>query len=47
MSLEINMKSTISHNFPSLDLLEEPKDGKIKENVKLFHSKIFKQGSLH
>ena len=47
MSSEINMKSTICHDFPSPDLLEEPKVGKIKENAKFFHSKVFKQGSLH
>ena len=28
-------------------LLEGPKDEKIKENAKFFHSKVFKQGSLH
>ena len=28
------MKSTICHDFPSPDLLEGPKDGKIKENGK-------------
>ena len=31
---KVNMKSTICHDFPSSDLLEEPKDGKIKENAK-------------
>ena len=41
---KINMKSTICHDFPSPDLLEGPKDGKIKENAKFFHSKVFKQG---
>ena len=30
------MKSTICHDFPSPDLLEGPKDGKIKENAKFF-----------
>ena len=45
-SLKVNMKSTISHDFPSPDLLEGPKDGKITENAKFF-SKVFKQGSLH
>ena len=30
------MKSTICHDFPGQDLLEEPKDGKIKENAKFF-----------
>ena len=27
---------TICHDFPSPDLLEGPKDGKIKENAKFF-----------
>ena len=45
-SSTVNMKSTISHDFPSPDLLEGPKDGKITENAKFF-SKVFKQGSLH
>ena len=30
------MKSTICHDFPSPDLLEGPKDGKIKQNAKFF-----------
>ena len=30
------MKSTICHDFPGPDLLEGPKDGKIKENSKVF-----------
>ena len=30
------MKSTICHDFPSPDLLEGPKDRKIKENAKFF-----------
>ena len=46
-SLKVNMKSTIRHDIPSPDLLEGLKDGKIKENAKFFHSKVFKQGSLH
>ena len=46
-SSKVNLKSTICHDFPSPDLLEGPKDGKIKENAKFFHSKVFKQGSLH
>ena len=47
-SSKVNMKSTICHNCASLDLLEGPKDGKIKENAKFFfNSKVFKQGSLH
>ena len=28
-------------------LLEGPKDEKIKEKAKFFHSKVFGQGSLH
>ena len=36
MSSEINIKSTICHDFLSPDLLEEPKDEKIKENAKFF-----------
>ena len=40
------MNFIICHDFPSPDLLEGPKDGKIKENAKFF-SKVFKQGSLH
>ena len=35
-SPKVNMKSTICHDFPSRALLEGPKDGKIKENAKLF-----------
>ena len=35
-SSKVNMKSTICHDFPSPDLLERPKDGKIKENAKFF-----------
>ena len=35
-SSKVNMKSTICHDFPSPDLLEGPKDGKIKKNAKLF-----------
>ena len=33
---EVNMKSSIGHNFPSPDLLEGPKDRKIQENPKFF-----------
>ena len=33
-SSKVNMKSTICHDFPSPDLLEEPKDEKIRENAK-------------
>ena len=33
-SSKVNMKSTICHDFPSPDLLEGLKDGKIKENAK-------------
>ena len=47
-SLKVNMKSTICHDVPSPDLLEGPKDRKIQENGEFFfHSKDFKQGSLH
>ena len=35
-SSKVNMKSTICHDFQSPDLLEGPKDRKIKENAKLF-----------
>ena len=35
-SWKVNMKSTICHDFPSPDLLEQPKDGKINENGKFF-----------
>ena len=35
-SSTVNMKSTICHDFPSPDLLEGWKDGKIKENAKFF-----------
>ena len=45
--LKLNMKSTIFHDFPGPDLLQGAKDGKIKENAKMFHSKVLKQGSLH
>ena len=35
------MKFTICRDVPSLDLLEGPKDGKIKENPdSFFHSKV-------
>ena len=30
------MNSTICNDFPSPDLLKGPKDGKIKENAKVF-----------
>ena len=46
-SSKVSMKSTICHDFPSSDLLEGRKDGKIKENAMFFYSKVFKQGSLH
>ena len=46
-SSEVNMKFTICHDFSIPDLLERPKYGKIKENANFFHSKIFKQDSLH
>ena len=35
-SSKVNMKPTICHDFSIPDLLEGPKDGKIKENAKLF-----------
>ena len=35
-SSKLNMKSTICHEFPRPNLLEGPKDGKIKENVNFF-----------
>ena len=35
-SSKVNMKSTICHDFPGPDLLEAPKNGKIKENAKFF-----------
>ena len=40
-SSKVNMKSTICHDFTSPDLLEGPKDRKIKESF--FHSKVFKR----
>ena len=47
-SSKVNMKSTICHDFPSPDLLQGPKDKKkIKKMQSFFHSKVFKQGSLH
>ena len=33
-SSKVNMKSIVCHDFPGPDLLEEPKDGKIKETAK-------------
>ena len=35
-SSNVNMKSTICHDFPSPGLLEGPNDGKIKDNAKFF-----------
>ena len=35
-SSKVNMKPTLCHDFPSPDLLEGPKGGKIKENAKYF-----------
>ena len=35
-SSNVNMKSTICHDFPSPDLLEGLKNGKSKENAKFF-----------
>ena len=45
-SSKLNMKSTTCHDFPSPDLLEEPRDRKVKEKAKFFHSKVLNQGSL-
>ena len=45
-SSKVNMKSAICHDFPSPDLLEGPKDKKIKKMRSLFRYKVFKQGSL-
>ena len=42
-----NIKSIIYHDFPSPDLLEGPKDRKIKKMRSFFHSKVFKQCPLH
>ena len=35
-SSNVTMKSTLCHDFLSPDLLEGPKDGKIKENAVFF-----------
>ena len=35
-SSKVNTKPTICHDFPSSDLLEGPKDEKIKENAEFF-----------
>ena len=35
-SSKVNMKPTICHDFPSPDLLEGPKEWKIKEDAKFF-----------
>ena len=35
-SFEVNMEPAICHDFPSPDLLEGPKDGKIRQNAKFF-----------
>ena len=37
-SSKVNMKSTICHDFPNPDLLEGPKNEKIKENAAFFSS---------
>ena len=47
ISSKVNMKFTICDDFRSPDLLEGPKDGKIRENANFFHSEVFKQGSQH
>ena len=48
-SSRVNMKAILCYHFPSPDLLEGPKDGKINENAEvfLFYSKVFKQGLVH
>ena len=46
-SWKVNMKSTVCNGFRSSDLLEGPKDGKIKENAKFFSFKVSKQVLLH
>ena len=35
-SSKVNMKPILCHDFPSPDLLQGPKDRKIKENAKSF-----------
>ena len=45
-SSNVNMKSTTCHEFPSPNLLEGPKDGKIFKNAVFFIQKSSKQGSL-
>ena len=35
-SSKVNMKPNICHDFPNPNLLEGPKEGKIKENAKFF-----------
>ena len=47
ISSKVNMKFTICDDFRSPDLLEGPKDGKIRENANFFHSEVFKQDSQH
>ena len=46
-SSKVNMKSTICYDFPSPDLLEGPKDEKIKKNANFFHSKVFNSNKVH
>ena len=41
-SSKVSMKSTICHDFPSPDLFEGPKGGKIIENENCFYSKVSK-----
>ena len=43
-SAKLSMKSTICNDFSSPDLLEGPKDGKIKENAKFFSFKCLQTG---
>ena len=46
-SSKVNIKSTICHDFPSPDLLEGQMTERLKKMQSCFHSKVFKQGSLH
>ena len=41
-SSKVSMKSTICPDFPSPDLFEGPKGGKITENENFFYSKVYK-----
>ena len=46
-SSKVNMKSTIRHDFPSPNLLEDQKTERLKKMLSFFDSEVFKQGSLH